>query len=76
MFIFKSAIFSSVVISDKEGYFEMEVPQELKDELSQNGTIESMLHEFIGFSVDYKSNKISPLVKGLFRIYNLKDLSI
>jgi CSLREA domain-containing protein len=76
MFVFKSAIFSSVVISDKEGYFEMEVPQELKTELTENNSVESMLHEFIGFSVDYKSNKISPLVKGLFRIYNLKDLSI
>jgi len=76
MFVFRSAIFSSVVISDKEGYFEMEVPQELKDELTENTTVESMLHEFIGFSVDYKTNKISPLVKGLFRIYNLKNLSI
>ncbi|EKD49903.1 MAG: hypothetical protein ACD_63C00016G0001, partial [uncultured bacterium] len=70
MFVFKSATFSSVVISDKDGYFEMEVPKELKDELSQNTSIESMLHEFIGFSVDYRTNRISSVVKGLFRIYN------
>lgn len=76
MFVFKSATFSSVVISDKDGYFEMEAPKELKDEVSQKGSMESILHEFIGFSVDYKTNKISPLVKGLFRIYNLKDVTI
>lgn len=70
MFVFKSATFSSVVISDKDGYFEMEVPKELKDELSQNTSVGSMLHEFIGFSVDYRTNRISSVVKGLFRIYN------
>jgi len=66
---FKSVTFSSVVIADKNGYFESEVPQELVEELAAKKNVTDDLHQFIAFSVDYKSNKVSPFVQGLFKIY-------
>lgn len=66
---FKSVTYSSVIIADKNGYFETEVPQELIDELATKKNVTDDLHQFIAFTVDYKSNEVSPFVQGLFKIY-------
>jgi hypothetical protein len=64
--VYKSVIYSSVVITDKNGNFQTEVPKELSKELSKDN--KSVTHSYISFSIDYKTNKVSSFAKGKIKM--------
>ncbi len=66
---YKSVIYSSVVIADKNGNFTAELPRDLQEELAKDPNATDALHEFIVFAMDYKKNEASAFNKGQFRLF-------
>jgi len=66
---YKSVIYSSVVIADKNGNFSAELPEDLKAELAKDPTATEVLHEFIVFAMDYKNNETSNFNRGQFKLF-------
>jgi len=66
---YKSVIYSSVVIADKNGNFTAELPRDLQEELAKDPNATDALHEFIVFAMDYKKNETSAFNRGQFRLF-------